>query len=445
MLTRQIGGYEGKLCPQGRREQLSSWARSLGGGKEGATLYDNSGMDLLIRGIGELATPLGREARSGRAQGEISVLRDAYVLVREGLVVEIGTGRPKRDAGHVLDAEGRLVTPGLIDPHTHAVFAGNRVLEFLARAWGEKYTGGGILTTVQATRAASEEKLVQLAKPRLLRMLGQGVTTVEIKSGYGLTMEDELKMLRAIHQLAKELPMTLVPTFMGAHAFPPELPRDQYIQVLVEEMLPRMAAEKLARFCDVFCDRGFYTVEEARRILAAAKGLGLGLKIHADELVYVGGAELAGELSAVSAEHLLHISEDGIKALARAGTVAVLLPGTAFLLDEPYPPARKLIEAGVSVALGTDFNPGSCPLASLPFVMSLAVLKLKMSPEEVLTAVTLNAAAALGLAQEMGSLEPGKRADLVVWDAQTLGEIPYWMGQNLAWAVVKAGRVVVSP
>ncbi|MGB9861727.1 MAG: imidazolonepropionase, partial [Candidatus Bipolaricaulaceae bacterium] len=325
------------------------------------------------------------------------------------------------------------------------VFAGKRVQEFLARAWGERYTGGGILTTVSATRSASEEELVRLAKPRLMAMLAQGVTTVEIKSGYGLTLQDELKMLRAIRRLGEELPLTLVPTFLGAHAFPPELPREKYIQILVEEMIPKVAASGLAKFCDVFCDRGFYTVEEARRILVAARNFGLGIKIHADELSQAGGAELAGELSAVSAEHLLHVSAAGIRALARAGTVAVLLPGTAFVLDEPYPPARKLIEAGVPVALGTDFNPGSCPLASLPFVLSLAVLKLKMSPEEVLTAATLNAAAALGLAQELGTLEPGKRADLVVWKAETFAEIPYWMGQNLVWAVLKGGQAVVAP
>jgi imidazolonepropionase len=212
----------------------------------------------------------------------------------------------------------------------------------------------------------------------------------------------------------------------------------------VEEMIPAVAKEKLASFCDVFCDQGFYTVEEARRILLAAKDHGLGLKIHADELSYVGAAELAGELSATSAEHLLHVSEAGIAALARAGTVAVLLPGTAFVLDEPYPPARKLIEAGVPVALGTDFNPGSCPIASLPWVLSLAVLKLKMTPEEVLSAATLNAAAALGLAEDLGTLEPGKRADLVVWDAKTWAEIPYWMGQNLVWAVIKNGELVFS-
>ncbi|MBC7221611.1 imidazolonepropionase [Candidatus Bipolaricaulota bacterium] len=402
-------------------------------------------MDLLLHGIGELATPKGRSAQGGQGQGEILVLRNAYVVVKAGRIVAVGEGRPPAFSGPVLDCGGRCVTPGLVDPHTHAIFAGNRVAEFLARARGEKYTGGGILNTVAATRAASEEELVQLARPRLRRMLVQGVTTVEIKSGYGLTLADELKILRAIRRLAEELPLTLVPTFMGAHAFPPELPREEYIRLLIAEMIPAVAEEKLAKFCDIFCDRGFYSVEEAREILMVAKKAGFGLKIHADELAHVGAAELAGELFATSAEHLLHVSEEGIRALAQAGTVAVLLPGTAFLLDEPYPPARKLIEAGVPVALGTDFNPGSCPLASLTFVMSLAVLKLKMSPEEVLTAVTINAAASLGLAGEIGSIEPGKKADLVVWDAASFAEIPYWMGQNLAWVVVQNGRIVSAP
>lgn len=402
-------------------------------------------MDLVIYGIGELATPLGKTPHAGPDQGRLEVFHKAYLVIRDGCVAKIGMGRVPQVSGPMIDVEGRTVTPGLIDPHTHAVFAGNRVSEFLARARGEKYTGGGILTTVLATRAASEKELVALAQPRLLRMLSQGVTTVEIKSGYGLTTTDELKMLRAIKKLSEELPLTIVPTFMGAHAFPPEISREEYLRLLVEEMLPAVAEEGLARFCDVFCDCGFYSVEEARAILKAAGKHGLGLKIHADELAWVGAAELAAELSATSAEHLLHVSEEGVEALARGGTVAVLLPGTAFVLDEPYPPARRLIEAGVPVALGTDFNPGSCPLASLPLVLSLAVLKLGMSPEEVLTAVTLNAAASLGLSQELGSLEPGKRADLVVWNAETFAEIPYWIGQNLVWAVVKDGQIVVPP
>ncbi len=392
-------------------------------------------------GIGELATPIGQEPNRGAGQGELTVVRDAYVLVRDGRIAEVGAGRWPRFAGPTLDAEGRTVTPGLVDPHTHAVFAGNRVQEFLARARGEKYTGGGILTTVQAVREAPEGELVRLARPRLLRMLELGATTVEIKSGYGLTTADELKMLRAIRRLGEELPLTLVPTFLGAHAFPPEVSRENYIRLMVEEMIPVVAGTGLARFCDVFCDQGFYTIEEARTILLAARAAGLGVKIHADELAWVGAAELAGELSATSAEHLLHVSQSGIEAMAHAGTVAVLLPGTAFVLDEPWPPARDLIAAGVPVALGTDFNPGSSPVASLPLILALAVLRMGMSPAEALVAATLNAAAAIGLADRVGSLEPGKQADLVVWDAESYEEIPYWIGQNLAWAVVARGRV----
>lgn len=392
-------------------------------------------------GIGELGTPIGQEPKRGAGQGELTVVRDAYVLVRDGRISEVGAGRWPRFAGPTLDAEGRTVTPGLVDPHTHAVFAGNRVQEFLARARGERYTGGGILTTVQAVREAPEGELVRLARPRLLRMLELGTTTVEIKSGYGLTTADELKMLRAIRRLGEELPLTLVPTFLGAHAFPPEVSREDYIRRVVEEMIPVVAGTGLARFCDVFCDQGFYTVEEARTILLAARAAGLGVKIHADELAWVGAAELAGELSATSAEHLLHVSQSGIEAMAHAGTVAVLLPGTAFVLDEPWPPARDLIAAGVPVALGTDFNPGSSPVASLPLILALAVLRMGMSPAEALVAATLNAAAAIGLADRVGSLEPGKQADLVVWDAESYEEIPYWIGQNLAWAVVARGRV----
>ncbi|HPD06680.1 MAG TPA: imidazolonepropionase [Candidatus Bipolaricaulis sp.] len=398
-------------------------------------------MDLLVYGIGELGTPIGQEPKRGAGQGELTVVRDAYVLVRDGRISEVGAGRWPRFAGPTLDAEGRTVTPGLVDPHTHAVFAGNRVQEFLARARGERYTGGGILTTVQAVREAPEGELVRLARPRLLRMLELGTTTVEIKSGYGLTTADELKMLRAIRRLGEELPLTLVPTFLGAHAFPPEVSREDYIRRVVEEMIPVVAGTGLARFCDVFCDQGFYTVEEARTILLAARAAGLGVKIHADELAWVGAAELAGELSATSAEHLLHVSQSGIEAMAHAGTVAVLLPGTAFVLDEPWPPARDLIAAGVPVALGTDFNPGSSPVASLPLILALAVLRMGMSPAEALVAATLNAAAAIGLADRVGSLEPGKQADLVVWDAESYEEIPYWIGQNLAWAVVARGRV----
>jgi imidazolonepropionase len=397
-------------------------------------------MDLLVNEIGTLVTPLGEGARAGTAQGQLQTLKDAYLVIQDGKVVEVGSGSPPAFPGPSLSAQGKLVTPGLVDPHTHAVFAGSRVEEFLARTRGQRYTGGGILTTVAAVRQANQRELVELARPRLRRMLEEGTTTVEIKSGYGLTPEDELKMLSAIRELGQTTPLTVVPTFLGAHAFPAELSRQEYLDLVVEEMLPQAAG--LAEFCDVFCDQGFYTLEEARRVLEAAKRLGLAPKLHADELAPVGAAELAAALGATSADHLLHISQAGIEAMARAGVVAVLLPGTAFVLAEPYPPARALIEAGVPVALGTDFNPGSCPISSLPLVMSLAVLKLGLTPEETLCAATLNAAAALNRAHELGSLEPGKLGDLVIWDANFLGELPYFIGHRLALAVVKAGEVV---
>lgn len=399
--------------------------------------------DLLIEGIGQLATPLGRGAMRGEGMGRIQLQRDVYLLIRDGHVERIGP-QAKRPSfrGPVLHAEGRAVTPGLVDPHTHAVFAGSRAEEFLARARGKPYTGEGILATVEAVRRASMEELCALAWPRLLRMLRFGTTTVEIKSGYGLSTADELKMLRAIRSLGEELPLTVVPTFLGAHAFPKEETRERYIARLIEEMIPKVADEKLARFCDVFCDRGFYTVEEARAILGAALAAGLSPKLHADELAPVGAAELAAALHAVSADHLLHASKEGMQKLSAAGVVGVILPGTAFVLGEPYPPARQMIESGMAVALGTDFNPGSCPIASLPLVMSLSVLHLGLSPEETLCAATLNAAAALGEAEVRGSLEVGKKGDVVVWDTESFSEIPYFIGHELAWAVVKEGQVV---
>ncbi len=394
--------------------------------------------------IGELVTPRGHGALRGPAMSELSRLRDAYLEIRGGKVTGLGPmGKAPRDfPGEVLDVGGRVVTPGLVEPHTHLVFAGSRVEEFFRRARGERYTGGGILVTAEATRAASEDELVGLAIPRLKKMLRCGVTAVEAKSGYGLSPEAELKILRAINELGKRVPQRIVPTFLGAHAFPPDYGREEYIDLIVEEMIPRVAQGRLARFCDVFCDKGFYTVDEARRILEAGKRHGLIPKLHADELAYVGAAELAAEVGAISADHLLHVSDAGIKAMAEAGVVGILLPGTAFVIDEPYPPARKLIEAGVPVALSTDFNPGSSPVLSMPFVMRLGVLKLKLSPEECLTAATLNAAAAIGLAEEVGSLEPGKAGDLVVWDLRDFRELFYWFGDDVAHRVVIAGEVV---
>ncbi|MGC9530085.1 MAG: imidazolonepropionase [Candidatus Bipolaricaulaceae bacterium] len=398
-------------------------------------------MDLVVTGIGELATLQGSAARAGRYMGEVTRRRGAYLVVEDGRVAEVGQGTPP-PGGPRLDVGGRAVTAGLVDPHTHAVFAAERAAEFYARAQGAPYTGGGILATVAAVRAASEDQLVALARPRLERMLRAGTTTVEVKSGYALSTEGELKLLRAIRRLGEELPLTVVPTFLGAHAVPPEVPRADYLRRLVEEMIPRVAAEGLARFCDVFCDQGFYTVEEARQVLAAGQAAGLPAKLHADELAAVGGAELAAELGAVSADHLLRTTPAGAAAMAAAGVVGVLLPGTAFVLGASYPPARAFLDAGLPLALATDFNPGSSPLSSLPLVMSLAALRLGLTPAEILCAVTLNAAAAVGMADQLGTLEVGKWADLAVWDVPTFAEVPYWIGQPLAWAVVKRGQVV---
>lgn len=394
--------------------------------------------------IGELVTPRGFSALQGPAMGELHRLRRAYLEIRRGKIAGLGPmGEAPRDfPGEVVDAGGRVVTPGLVDPHTHLVFAGSRVEEYLRRARGERYTGGGILVTVEATRRATEEELVELALPRLGKMLRCGVTAVEAKSGYGLSPEAELKILRAIRRLGEIVPQHIVPTFLGAHAFPPDYPREAYIRLVTEEMIPQVAREGLARFCDVFCDEGFYTVEEARIVLEAGKHHGLVPKLHADELAHVGAAELAAEVGAISADHLLHVSEAGVRGLAAAGVVGVLLPGTAFVIDGPYPPARDLLQAGVPLALSTDFNPGSSPILSMPFVIRLGVLKLGLSPEECLTAATLNAAAAVGLAGEMGSLEPGKSGDLVIWDLRDYRELPYWFGDDLAWRVVIGGEVV---
>ncbi len=398
----------------------------------------------MITGIGELVTPEGKAALRGERMREIRRIQDAFVAIDGGRIASLGPREeaPKDWKGDVLDAGGRLVTPGLVDPHTHTVFAGSRVEEFLRRAQGEPYTGGGILVTAAATREAEEGELVELALPRLREMLRRGVTTVEIKSGYGLSPEAELKILRAIRVLQRKVPQILVPTFLGAHAFPPEWDREEYIRLLVEEMIPRVAEENLARFCDVFCDRGFYTVEEAERILKVGKAHGLTPKLHADELAPVGAAELAARVGAISADHLLHVSHQGMQELARAGVVGVLLPATAFILDEPYPRAREMAAAGMSLALATDFNPGSSPALSLPFVMRISLLKLKLSPEEIIVAVTLNAAAAVGLAGEVGSLEKGKRGDIVIWDVEDFRELFYWFGRDIAWAVVANGELV---
>ena len=405
---------------------------------------------LLVKNIGMLATPEGRTARKGKDQGEIRVLKDAWVLIRDGVIAEIGAGEKDVPGAEVIDAQGALATPGLVDAHTHLSFGGWRQNERGLKLHGATYLdilamGGGILSTVNATRAATEDELCGKAREALDEMLSLGVTTVEAKSGYGLDLENELKQLRVIRRLNEEHPVDLVPTFLGAHAVPREYKNDReaYIRLLCEEVIPAVAKEGLAEFCDVFCETGVFSAEESRMILEAGKRWGLVPKIHADEIDPIGGSELTAEVGAISAEHLIVCPPAGIAAMAKAGTVACCLPATSFYLGSTFAPVRDMINAGVPVALASDYNPGSCPSLNLQFVMNLGCLKYRMTPEEVLTAVTLNAAAAIDRADRLGSLEVGKRGDLVIWNAPDLNYVCYRMGSNLVRTVVKNGQAAI--
>lgn len=401
-------------------------------------------MKTLIRNIGLLATPEGLCARRGPAQGQLRLLKNAWVLAEDGIITAVGQGAPPCGAEQIIDAEGRLATPGLADAHTHLIFGGWRQDELADKLHGVPYLdilarGGGILSTVRATRAATEAELLEKGRRALLEMQRFGVTACEAKSGYGLETETELRQLRVIRQLGQECAMDLAPTLLGAHALPPEYQNDRegYLRLLCEEMIPRAAAEGLARFCDVFCEEGVFTAEESRRILLAGKAHGLLPKLHADEIHPIGGSQLAGELGAVSAEHLIVCPEEGMDSMARSGVIACLLPCTSLYLGARFAPARRLVEKGVAVAIATDFNPGSCPCLNLQLAMSLGCLYYRLTPEEVLTAVTLNGAAAMGLAGRLGSVEPGKQCDLALWDAPDLNYLCYRMGSNLCASVIK--------
>jgi imidazolonepropionase len=370
------------------------------------------------------------------------------MLVEEGQIRFVGTSEEVRSrvtTHRIIDVAGRVVTPGLIDAHTHPVFGGSRANEFEMRAQGKSYqeiaaAGGGIRASVRATRAASEEALFASAKLRAKWFLSNGTTTIEAKSGYGLTLEDELKMLKVIRRLDAETPLSCVPTFLGAHAFPDDIERSAYIHRLVHEMLP--AAKGLASFCDIFCEERYFTADEARHVLGHAKRRGFGLRMHVDQLTNGGGARLAAELGALTADHLEKTDVAGIEALKQGGVMPVLLPGSVYALGlSKYPDARRMIDAGLPVVLASDFNPGSSPVASLPFVMNLACTQMRLTPAESLVACTVNAARSLNLS-DRGSLEVGKRADFVVWDAGDYREIAYWIGAPLVNSVFVAGRCV---
>jgi imidazolonepropionase len=376
---------------------------------------------------------------------ELEVLQDAAVLIDGARIGWVGARKDAPQADRVVDVTG-VIFPGFIDCHTHGVFGSPRLDDHERRALGVDYkaiaaAGGGILQSVRDVRARSEAELEGLTRARLRALLANGATTIEVKSGYGLELEAELKQLRVISRLAAELPATLVPTFLGAHEVPPEYrgKRDAYIRLVCEEMIPAVAKQKLATSCDVFCEPGVFSAAESRQILAAATRQGLAVKLHADELDGSGGAELAAELGALSADHLAAISDAGVRALAASPTVAVLLPATmVFLGKRSQAPARRLIEAGAAVALASDYNPGTSPTMSLPLVMTLAVSQLGMRHAEVVTAVTVNAAAALGL-HDRGQIAAGCVADLVIAAVEDWREVAYWMGRGVVSAVWTAG------
>ncbi|MDD2555949.1 MAG: imidazolonepropionase [Syntrophaceticus sp.] len=416
--------------------------------------------DFLLINAGQLVTVAGNSDHPKRREElpEIGVITDGAVAARDGNVIAVGSTSDLQksveleEGAVVIDAQGKVVLPGLVDPHTHVVFAGSREHELEMKIQGVPYLeilarGGGILDTVRSTRAASREELFRAAEKYLDEMLAQGTTTAEAKSGYGLTLDDELKTLEVTRDLQEAHPVDLVSTFLGAHAIPEEYKEnpDDFVELIIQEMLPAVSRSGLARFCDVFCEDGVFSVEQSRRILSEAKRLGFELKIHADEMVPLGGAELAAELGAVSADHLMVISDQGIEMLAASDTVAVLLPATTFcVMGEQYAPARKMIEKGAAVALSSDFNPGSSPVNSLQIVMGIACRQLKMAPAEVISAVTINAAHAIGCASSVGSIEVGKKADLVVFDAKDYRYLMYRFGTNLVDKVIKSGRVVVG-
>ena len=415
--------------------------------------------DLLVEHAAELLTLAGSAdgPRLGAALCDVAVIRDGAVATADGEIVAVGSTDQVRDtvrlsrAATVIDATGRVVLPGFVDAHTHLVFAGPRVDEFEMRLRGASYleiaaAGGGILRSVSATRQADEELLLQLGRARLDHLLRTGTTTAEAKSGYGLTRDDEVKQLRVIHRLSAQHDVDVVPTVLAAHAVPPEFAGDPdgYIDIVIRDILPAVADEDLAEFCDVFCDVGAFTIEQGRAVLEAGNALGLVPKLHADEFTDTGGARLAAEVGAISADHLLHASDAGLAAMAAAGTIAVLLPGTAYFLGLPFAPARRMVELGVPVAIASDYNPGSSPMWSMPAVISLACVCMRLMPAEAIVAATINAAWAIGMAEEVGSLEPGKAADLVILDVADHREIAMTLGGSIVRQVIKRGRIVVD-
>jgi imidazolonepropionase len=435
--------------------QMRNTHHALYNGKGGLSVTKTH-VDLIINNASQVLTVRGHTDRpaTGLGMGDVGTIPNASIVVKGGVIVSVGKSDEilsKYSGENHFDATGKIVTPGLIDAHTHLVFAGSRENEFELKIKGASYmeilqSGGGIIKTVRDTRAATKKELLRTCKHRALNLLKYGTTSVEAKSGYGLTLPDEVKSLEVVRELNAEVPLTFIPTFLGAHAIPPEFQGHvaDYVDELCDEWIPEISKRKLAVFCDVFCEKGVFEISHSRRILEAGKEAGLLPRIHADEFYALGGAELAGELGAVSADHLLQSSFAGLRSMKEAGTIATLQPATPLtLMIEKYPDARRMIDLEIPIALGSDLNP-SCWLENHQLIIALACYKLRMSPAEAIVASTINAAHSVRKADEIGSIEPGKKADLAIFDVNDYRFLGYRFGSNMISAVVKNGKVVVN-
>ena len=407
-------------------------------------------VDLLIKDANEIVTLKGpRRARKGKEMLDIGLVKRGFVAIDGGRIIDVGEDKPGYEAEEVISAKGKIVLPGFVDPHTHLVFSGYREFELDLKIRGYTYQeiaerGGGINYTVKLTRSASRERLVEEAGERIKNMISHGTTTCEAKSGYGLSLDDEIKILEVNRILADKYPVDIVSTFLGAHAIPEEYAdsREKYLDLVVNEMIPEISRRGLARFCDVFCEKGYFDLKEAEKILTAGKRYGLLPKIHADEFNNLGCVSLACKLGCISADHLLKISDEEIPILSRSRTIAVLLPATVFsLMGKDFAPARKLIDSGCAVALGTDLNP-NCYTENMQFVIQLACFYMRMRVEEALVASTLNSAYSIGVGDEVGSIEVGKKADIQIMNVPSYKFIPYHFGVNLVDTVIKSGKVI---
>lgn len=419
----------------------------------GAPSTSAPSVDLIITNAGQLLTLKGKTPRQGKQMNDLSIITDGAIAIQDRSIIAVGTSaeiNSQYNSDNVIDAKGGVVMPGFVDAHTHLVFGRTREDEFARRLKGEDYVviakaGGGIKSTIKSTRETPADKLYDDAHNRLQRMMMQGTTTVESKSGYGLNVDSELLQLEVLARLDRESDADVIPTFLGAHEFPPEYATDheRYIDILINEMIPSVQMQGIARFCDIFTEAHVYSIDQSRRILSAARDHGLMLKMHADEIDAIGGAELAAEMGCISADHLGATSDAGMEALLKAGVIPVLLPATLFTLrSNRYARARNMIDLGLPVAIATDFNPGSCNCDSMPLVISLSCLQMGMTPEEAISAATINAACAIKMEERVGSLEIGKQADILIWDASSYNFIPFHIGSPYISHVIKKGRII---